>query len=66
MPIYEYACPSCAATFEALIIRGSDAAEVECPTCGTREVRRQLSTTASVRSGRGGGGGGGRSCGPVG
>jgi len=68
MPIYEYACPSCAVTFEALIIRRSDEAEVECPTCHSSEVRRQLSTTAAIRSGGAGGGGkgAGRSCGPIG
>jgi putative FmdB family regulatory protein len=66
MPIYEYACPTCAVTFEALIIRRSDEAEVECPTCHTRKVRRQLSTTAAVRSGGGGETRAGRSCGPIG
>jgi putative FmdB family regulatory protein len=67
MPIYEYACPSCQVTFEALLIRRSDEAEVECPTCHTRKVSRQLSRTAAVRSSGGGGGGGSaRACGPVG
>jgi putative FmdB family regulatory protein len=66
MPIYEYACPSCEVTFETLIIRRSDEAEVECPTCHTREVRRQLSASAAVRSGGGGTARAGRSCGPIG
>jgi putative FmdB family regulatory protein len=66
MPIYEYACPACEASFETIILRRSDEAEVECPTCHTRDVSRQLSRTASIRSSGGGGGGSGRDCGPVG
>jgi len=66
MPIYEYACPTCQATFEAFLLRRSDEAEVCCPTCQTREVTRQLSRTASVRSGGDGGGSASPGCGPVG
>ncbi|MFT3915683.1 MAG: zinc ribbon domain-containing protein [Anaeromyxobacteraceae bacterium] len=70
MPIYEYACTPCARSFEELVIRKSDEAEVRCPTCGSPDVARQMSRPASV--GGGGGGepyGGGRSapsCGPIG
>jgi putative FmdB family regulatory protein len=64
MPIYEYACDACGKSFEELIIRRSDEAEVACPACRGRKVSRLLSRTASPRSG--GGGSGGASCGPVG
>ncbi len=69
MPIYEYACAPCGKTFEELLIRKSDEAEVKCPTCGSAKVERQMSRPAAARVG-GAGGGGSRSpapsCGPVG
>jgi len=68
MPIYEYACAACDKTFEALIIRKSDEAEVACPTCRTPRVGRIISRPAAVRTGGGGGDAGSAapSCGPVG
>jgi len=67
MPIYEYACPACDSTFEAIVIRKSDEAEVECPGCHSRKVDRQISRPAATRSGGGGyGGGAPPNCGPVG
>ncbi len=66
MPIYEYACPSCGTSFESLVLRPADAAEVECPGCRSREVTRQMSRPAAARVAGGGGGGGGDACGPVG
>jgi putative FmdB family regulatory protein len=65
MPIYEYACDACGRSFEELIIRRSDEADVACPDCRGRKVSRLLSRTAATPSG-GGGSGGGRSCGPIG
>jgi putative FmdB family regulatory protein len=44
MPLYDYACPRCEHTFEALVF--DDAEAVECPECHAREVRRQLSVPA--------------------
>lgn len=41
MPIYEYACPACGQNFEKLLFRSKD--PVECPKCGTTEVKRRLS-----------------------
>lgn len=68
MPIYEYACPACGTTFETLIIRRSDEADVACPGCQSRTVNRQLSRTAAPRTGGSGGGGFAppSGCGPVG
>jgi putative FmdB family regulatory protein len=68
MPIYEYACPACDASFETLILRKSDEAEVACPTCGSRRVARHLSRPAATRGGRGGSASGGPppNCGPIG
>jgi len=64
MPIYEYACAACGKSFEELIVRKSDEAEVACPACKGRRVSRLLSRTAAARGG--GSGSGGASCGPVG
>ncbi len=71
MPIYEYACTPCGKTFEELLIRRSDEADVRCPGCGSADVARQMSRPAAVGGGSGGGDGGGfvssgSSCGPVG
>lgn len=67
MPIYEYACRGCDAAFETLILRKSDEAEVECPTCGSRKVGRLMSRPAA-RGGRAGASSGGPppNCGPIG
>jgi putative FmdB family regulatory protein len=67
MPIYEYGCAPCGRSFEELVVRKSDEAEVKCPSCGGREVSRQMSRPAAARVG--GGGAGARaapSCGPIG
>lgn len=44
MPIYEYECESCDLTFEKLMFRG-DEEPVDCPECGTQNVKRLLSPT---------------------
>jgi putative FmdB family regulatory protein len=68
MPIYEYSCRGCDAAFETLILRRSDEAEVECPTCGSRKVGRLMSRPAAARGGRAGSSSGGPppNCGPIG
>jgi putative FmdB family regulatory protein len=67
MPIYEYACQDCGRSFEELIIRRSDEADVACPSCKSRQVGRQMSRPAAYGGGSGGGGHShGGSCGPVG
>jgi putative FmdB family regulatory protein len=53
MPIYEYACLSCRKSFETLILRRADEADVACPTCGSTGVSRQLSRPAATRTGGG-------------
>jgi putative FmdB family regulatory protein len=67
MPIYEYACARCHRSFEELLVRKSDEAEVRCPECKSRKVERLMSRPAAARVG--GGGGAARpapACGPVG
>lgn len=54
MPIYEYNCAKCGNCFEYLHFAGDDAPP-ECPKCGAREVKRQLSCFATGAGGQGGG-----------
>ncbi|MBC7897603.1 MAG: zinc ribbon domain-containing protein [Cytophagaceae bacterium] len=44
MPIYEYACPSCAHQFEFLVLRGQEPSD--CPKCGAAPIERRLSLPA--------------------
>jgi putative FmdB family regulatory protein len=43
MPLYEFSCPQCDHTFEALVFDGD---QVECPECHGRRVKRLLSAPA--------------------
>ncbi len=46
MPMYEYRCQECGAKYEQLR-RMSDAdKDLECPSCGSRNVRREISACA--------------------
>ncbi len=68
MPIYEYACAKCDGSFEELIVRRSDEADVCCPRCQAKDVHRLMSAPSAAPS-RGNGGGRAapaRGCGPVG
>ena len=64
MPIYEYFCRRCDKTFEELIVRKSDEADLRCPACNSNEITRVMSRTAAAA--KTGGGAPGRACGPVG
>ena len=66
MPIYEYGCDHCGHAFEELLVRSADAADVRCPSCGAREVRRQASAPAPARSSGARVGARAPGCGPVG
>ena len=64
MPLYEYRCGGCGRLFERLVRSWNEA--VECPSCASGEVEKQVSTFAFTGTdGRGGAGttmGGGGSC----
>ena len=47
MPIYEYLCQDCGSKFEKLVRRSSDVPELECPSCGQKHLRQELSTFAA-------------------
>lgn len=47
MPLYDFACDGCGTQFERLVRREADLPDVDCPQCGDRSVRRQLSLPAA-------------------
>ncbi len=53
MPIYEFDCPTCGQPFEELVRSLEAIKDVVCPTCGSRKVKRKLSTFAAKVSGGG-------------
>ncbi len=46
MPIYEFVCNDCAHPFEELVF-GSKIDDVVCPSCGSEQVKKKMSTFAS-------------------
>ena len=47
MPIYEYRCEDCGTKFEKLVRRQGDVPGLECPSCGQKHLRQELSTFAA-------------------
>lgn len=47
MPIFEYSCNSCGTRFEKLVRRAGQTEEIECPSCGERRLKQELSTFAA-------------------
>ena len=52
MPIYEYQCKECNCCFEKLVFAGDDK-HIDCPECGSRKVKKQMSSTRSISMGAG-------------
>ncbi|HEX7616522.1 MAG TPA: zinc ribbon domain-containing protein [Thermoanaerobaculia bacterium] len=61
MPLYEFTCRKCGATFEELVAASLDTLGVTCPECGSEKVEKLVSRFASGSPSTGDGGG---SCGP--
>jgi putative FmdB family regulatory protein len=51
MPIYEYRCEDCGTKFEKLVRRTADGMELECPSCGQKHLKQELSTFAAHANG---------------
>ncbi len=53
MPIYEYRCQACGTRFTQFFrtMGAAERAQVACPSCGAREVRRLISRVAVVSEG---------------
>jgi putative FmdB family regulatory protein len=47
MPIFEFICTECGAPFEDLVRSARAIDEVICPSCGSDQVKKQISTFAS-------------------
>lgn len=51
MPIYEYSCNDCGNRFEKLVRTSTVVAEIECPSCGEKHLKQELSTFAAHANG---------------
>ncbi len=51
MPMYEFACVQCGEPFEELVRSPQAIKDVTCPACGSRKVKKKLSTFASRAAG---------------
>jgi len=47
MPIYEYICRDCGQPFEKMVRLSETQTSPTCPSCGSPDTRKQLSTFAS-------------------
>jgi len=54
MPIIEFGCNKCDNKFEELILRDRDRADVACPKCASRDVRRLFSVFGMISKGASG------------
>lgn len=52
MPIFEFVCKECELIFEELIF-GNKTEGVLCPSCGSEQVRKKMSTFSSKSGGDG-------------
>ncbi len=50
MPLYEYACEDCGTQFERLVSLQDRDRDGVCPECGSKDVRRLISTFAIGKS----------------
>jgi putative FmdB family regulatory protein len=48
MPIFEYQCEECSATFERLTLRSQAAAQMTCPQCGSTQTAKIFSTFSTT------------------
>ena len=50
MPIYEYRCLHCGKVSE-IFLRSPDSQDVECPSCGGKDMEKLLSASYAIRMG---------------
>ncbi len=48
MPIFEFECLECGATFEKLVKKAVGDEQITCPGCGGQNVEQRISTFAST------------------
>lgn len=51
MPIFEFVCTDCGKPFEELLRGAYTIGDVACPWCGSKQIKKKLSTFASKVSG---------------
>ncbi len=51
MPLFEFVCSDCNQPFEELVRSVHAIEEVSCPACGSRRIKKKISTFASKTSG---------------
>ncbi len=51
MPIYEFRCDECEEEFEKLVRSTSTPTEITCPSCGSKQVAKRVSSFAARSSG---------------
>jgi len=49
MPIYEYRCLDCGKVSE-VFLRSPDSKDIECPSCGGKNLERVLSASYAIRT----------------
>ncbi|MFI4910313.1 MAG: zinc ribbon domain-containing protein [Sedimentisphaeraceae bacterium JB056] len=47
MPIFEYKCQKCE-KLVSIFLKNSDESNVKCPECGSKKLKKQMSTFAGV------------------
>ncbi len=60
MPLFEYRCSDCGKRFEDLQVGPCQEEKVKCPSCGSENVEKQVSSFATSSENHSGCGGGGR------
>ncbi len=63
MPLYEFTCTDCDATFEELVAASLDTLGVTCPECGSERIEKLVSRFASGGASAPNTSAGGGSCG---
>lgn len=53
MPVYDFTCQDCRQPFDKLVRSSALLSEVHCPTCGSLNVKKLLSSFATKGSGGG-------------
>ena len=51
MPLFEFECGSCQNEFEELVFSSNGTSDVTCPDCGGPDVKKKISTFASMVAG---------------
>lgn len=50
MPIYEFSCLNCGKIFEKLVLKKEEERKINCPYCGSQNIKKFLSSFYSNKS----------------